>query len=131
AAAGRARTATRANHSARIRSLLRLGLTRSIPQVAKIRAVLDVEIDPEAAGFDPARLTRIDRHYTRYVEEGKLPCFLVVIARDGKVVHIAKAGRRDVEADLPVELDTQFRIYSMTKPITSVAAMLLWEEGAF
>lgn len=93
--------------------------------------MLDVEIDPEAAGFDPARLTRIDRHYTRYVEEGKLPCFLVVIARDGKVVHIAKAGRRDVEADLPVELDTQFRIYSMTKPITSVAAMLLWEEGAF
>ena len=54
-----------------------------------------------------------------------------MIARDGKVVHIAKGGLRDVEAGLPVELDTQFRIYSMTKPITSVAAMLLWEEGAF
>jgi len=93
--------------------------------------VLSVETDPVEAGFDPERLNRIDRHYQRYVDEGKLPGFLALIARDGEVVHIAKGGLRDVEAGLPVELDTQFRIYSMTKPITSVAAMLLWEEGAF
>jgi CubicO group peptidase (beta-lactamase class C family) len=93
--------------------------------------VLTVEIDPAQAGFEPERLNRIDRHYQRYVDEGKLPGFLALIARDGQVVHIAKGGYRDVEAGLPVELDTQFRIYSMTKPITSVAAMLLWEEGAF
>jgi CubicO group peptidase (beta-lactamase class C family) len=94
-------------------------------------AVLSLETDPAEAGFDPERLTRIDRHYQRYVDEGKLPGFLAVIARDGQVIHVAKGGYRDVEAGLPVELDTQFRIYSMTKPITSVAAMLLWEEGAF
>ena len=93
--------------------------------------VLTVEIDPQDAGFDAQRLARIDRHYARYVDEGKLPGYLCVIARDGRVVHVAKGGRRDVEADLPVTDDTLWRIYSMTKPITSVAAMMLWEEGAF
>src|SRR3954447_10522068 len=90
-----------------------------------------VEQDPAEAGFDAQRLERIDRHYARYVDEGKLPGFMATIARDGRVVHVAKAGLRDVEAGLPVETDTLWRIYPRTKPITSVAAMLLWEEGAF
>jgi CubicO group peptidase (beta-lactamase class C family) len=93
--------------------------------------VLHAEIDPREAGFDPGRLARIDRHYQRYVDEGKLPGFLALIARDGQVVHVAKGGLRDVEAGTPVQDDTLFRIYSMTKPITSVAAMMLFEEGAF
>src|SRR3954467_14777095 len=92
---------------------------------------MNVEQDPAAAGFDPQRLQRIDRHFQRYVDDGKLPGFLLAVARDGKIVHVAKAGRRDVEAGAPVTEDTLWRIYSMTKPITSVAAMLLWEEGAF
>ena len=92
---------------------------------------MNVEIDPAEAGFDPQRLARIDRHYARYVDDGKLPGFLAVIARDGKIVHVARGGLADVEADQPVRDDTLWRIYSMTKPITSVAAMLLWEEGAF
>jgi CubicO group peptidase (beta-lactamase class C family) len=93
--------------------------------------VLTVEIDPTEAGFDAERLNRIDGHYARYVDEGKLPGFLAAIARDGKVVHVARGGLRDIEAGLPVEAGTLWRIYSMTKPITSVAAMMLWEEGAF
>ncbi|MDA0166573.1 beta-lactamase family protein [Solirubrobacter ginsenosidimutans] len=93
--------------------------------------MLHVEIDPAEAGFAADRLARIDRHYQRYVDEGKLSGFLAVIARDGRLVHVAKGGLRDVEAGTPVEDDTVFRIYSMTKPITSVAAMMLWEEGAF
>jgi CubicO group peptidase (beta-lactamase class C family) len=93
--------------------------------------VLQVEIDPAEAGFAAQRLQRIDRHYQRYVDAGLLPGFLAVIARDGRIAHIARGGLRDVEAGAPVEADTLFRIYSMTKPITSVAAMLLWEEGAF
>ena len=93
--------------------------------------MLQVEIDPADAGFDAQRLARIDRHYARYVDDGRLPGFLAVIARDGRVVHVARAGLRDVEAGVPVEPDTLWRIYSMTKPIVSVAAMLLWEEGAF
>src|SRR4051812_40439222 len=92
---------------------------------------MNVEQDPAQAGFDPERLARIDRHFQRYVDDGKLPGFLLAIARDGQLVHTAKGGLRDVEAGLPVTDDTLWRIYSMTKPITSVAAMMLWEGGAF
>ena len=59
---------------------------------------MNVEIDPAEAGFDAQRLARIDRHYARYVDEGKLAGFQCVIARDGHVVHVAQAGRSDVEA---------------------------------
>jgi len=93
--------------------------------------VLTVETDPAEAGFDARRLARVDTHFARYVDEGKLPGFLAVIAREGRVVHVAKGGKADLEAGRAVADDTLWRIYSMTKPITSVAAMLLWEEGAF
>jgi CubicO group peptidase (beta-lactamase class C family) len=82
-------------------------------------------------GFDDARLERIREHFQRYVDDGRLPGFLVRIARDGELAYQARGGRRDLEADLPVEEDTLWRIFSMTKPITSVAAMMLWEEGRF
>ena len=94
-------------------------------------AELKVEIDPAEAGFDPGRLARIDQHFARYVDDGRLPGWLIVISRDGHVVHLSTYGDRDKEAGLPVELDTIFRMYSMTKPITAVAAMMLYEEGAF
>ncbi|HEX5494105.1 MAG TPA: serine hydrolase domain-containing protein [Mycobacteriales bacterium] len=92
---------------------------------------LQVDVDPAEVGFDPGRLARIDRHFRRYVDDGRLPGWLVMISRDGRVAHLSTYGQRDVEAGLPVEIDTLFRIYSMTKPITSVAAMMLHEEGAF
>src|SRR3954452_14619960 len=93
--------------------------------------VLARETDPAELGFDAARLERIDRHFARYVDDGRLPGYLAVVARDGRVAHVASAGKRDLETGAPVELDTLWRIYSMTKPVTTVAAMLLWEEGAF
>src|SRR4051812_10483260 len=92
---------------------------------------LKVEIDPAEAGFEPGRLGRLGARLSRYVDDGLLPGWLLVLARRGQVVHLETCGQRDVEAGLPVELDTIFRIYSMTKPITSVAALMLWEEGAF
>src|SRR5207253_3291577 len=76
-------------------------------------------------------LQRIARHFARYVDDGRLPGWLLAVTRGGRVVHVSTYGQRDVEADRPVELDTVFRIYSMTKPVTSVAAMMLYEEGAF
>ena len=82
------------------------------------------------SGIDLARLGRLRAHFDRYVEDGRLPGWLVVVHRDGET-HLECSGRRDIEADLPVEEDTLWRIYSMTKPITSVAAMMLWEEGHF
>ncbi|MBL8774361.1 MAG: beta-lactamase family protein [Acidimicrobiales bacterium] len=81
--------------------------------------------------MDAARLGRIDAHFRRYVDEGRLPGWQLALTRGGKVVHLARHGHRDVEAGLPVEDDTVFRIYSMTKPVTSVATMLLYEEGLF
>ncbi len=92
---------------------------------------LSVEVDPAELGFDSGRLARIDRHFASYVEDGRLPGWLAVVARDGQVVHVGSSGMRDVEAGLPVEHDTLWRIYSMTKPITAVAAMSLFEEGRF
>jgi CubicO group peptidase (beta-lactamase class C family) len=91
---------------------------------------LKVDVDPAEVGFDAERLTRIDRRFARYVDEGLLPGYLAVVTRHGKIVHVASAGHRDVEAGLPIEQDTAWRIFSMTKPITSVAAMMLFEAGA-
>jgi CubicO group peptidase (beta-lactamase class C family) len=92
---------------------------------------LAVEVEAGRVGLDAGRLHRIDRHFARYVDDGRLPGWLVLVARHGKVAHLATYGRRDLEAGLPVEPDTRFRIYSMTKPVTAVAAMQLYEEGAF
>jgi CubicO group peptidase (beta-lactamase class C family) len=93
--------------------------------------VTDVEHDPREAGVDPHRMARVDRHLSRYVDDGRLAGWQLVVTRRGRVVHSSVHGLRDVEAGLPVEPDTLWRIYSMTKPITSVVAMQLYEEGAF
>ena len=89
------------------------------------------EVDPGDVGFDAERLRRIDTHFQRYVDDGRLAGYLVAVAREGQVAHLATYGQRDMENNQPVELDTLWRIFSMTKPITSVAAMMLYEEGAF
>ncbi|MCW0215766.1 MAG: beta-lactamase family protein [Pseudonocardia sp.] len=91
---------------------------------------LKIEAEAAEVGMDAARLGRIDPHFQRYVDDGKLAGYSLAIARRGKIVHLGQYGLRDVEADLPVTDDTIWRIYSMTKPITSVAALMLWEEGA-
>ncbi len=92
---------------------------------------LALRTDPDRIGFDPARLARIDEHFGRYVDDGRLAGWQIVVTRRGEIAHSATYGMRDREAGLPVEPDTIWRIYSMTKPITSVAAMMLWEEGRF
>jgi CubicO group peptidase (beta-lactamase class C family) len=94
-------------------------------------AELGVELEPAELGFDAVRLARIDRHFNRYVEDGRLPGWMVVIGREGQTAYVSMSGQRDVEAGRPVEADTIWRVYSMTKPVTTVAAMMLWEEGAF
>ena len=98
--------------------------TDSLPPV-------DLAANAADLGFDPGRLARIDRHFRAYVDDGRLPGWLIAVTRHGRLAHLATYGQRDREAGLPVEHDTIFRIYSMTKPITSVAAMMLYEEGAF
>jgi CubicO group peptidase (beta-lactamase class C family) len=92
---------------------------------------LEVDVDPGEVGFDPERLTRIDRHFATYVDGGRLPGWLIAVSRGGRVAHLSTYGHRDVDSGAAIERDTLFRIYSMTKPITSVAALMLYEEGAF
>ena len=94
-------------------------------------AGLKADVDPAEVGFDAGRLVRIDRHFKHYVDDGRLPGWLLTVSRNGRLAYVSGYGLRDVEAGLPVETDTLWRIYSMTKPITSVAAMMLLEEGAF
>jgi CubicO group peptidase (beta-lactamase class C family) len=82
-------------------------------------------------GFDPARLARLDKHFSKYVDDGRLAGWQLAVTRGDAIAHEAAYGWRDREAGLPVESDTIWRIASMTKPITAVAAMTLWEEGVF
>jgi CubicO group peptidase (beta-lactamase class C family) len=93
-------------------------------------AQLEVDAEPEEVGFDAGRLERIDSHFRRYVDDGRLPGWTIAVARRGRVVHLAHHGLADLEAGRPVADDTIWRIYSMTKPIASVAAMMLYERGA-
>jgi CubicO group peptidase (beta-lactamase class C family) len=92
-------------------------------------AQLRQETDPCEAGLDAKALDRLDQHFARYVDEGRLPGYLVAVARGGRVAHLTAHGRRDLAAGLPVEADTLWRIYSMTKPVTAVAVLQLVEEG--
>jgi CubicO group peptidase (beta-lactamase class C family) len=92
---------------------------------------LKVEIDPAEVGLDPERLQRIGRQFGRYVDDGQLPGWLITVNRRGHLAYVAQSGVRDLASSRPVETDTLWRIYSMSKPITSVAAMILWEEGGF
>ena len=85
---------------------------------------------PESAGMSKAALDRLEQHLKlRYIDSGRFPGTQLLIYRRGKIVHSTVQGFADVERKVPVKDDTIFRIYSMTKPITSVAFMMLVEEG--
>ena len=85
---------------------------------------------PESAGMSKAALDRVEAHLKhRYIDSGRFPGTQLLIYRRGKIVHSTVQGLADVERKVPVKDDTIFRIYSMTKPITSVAFMMLVEEG--
>ena len=86
---------------------------------------------PETVGLSASRLARLDEVMKRrYVDSGRLPGMLTMVYRRGKLVHTGMAGHMDLERDKPMREDAIFRIYSMTKPITAVALMMLVEEGA-
>jgi CubicO group peptidase (beta-lactamase class C family) len=85
---------------------------------------------PESAGMSKAALDRLENHLKqRYVDAGRFPGTQLLVYRRGKVVHSTVQGFADVERKVAVKDDTIFRIYSMTKPLTSVAFMMLVEEG--
>ena len=90
------------------------------------------QVNPETLGLNAAQLARIGEHLRgRYIEPGKLPGSITLVARYGRVGLLDVAGLSDLERDTPMREDTIFRIYSMSKPITSVALMMLYERGLF
>jgi CubicO group peptidase (beta-lactamase class C family) len=93
---------------------------------------LDVTLDGAAAGFDPNRLAALmPRLQERYIDSGLFAGLHMVVARGGQAVLSGRLGVSDLKSGDPLAADAIYRIYSMTKPITSVAAMMLYEEGRF
>src|ERR1700722_20947597 len=91
-----------------------------------------MKINPIGAGLDEGRLERITEHLqSRYVDAGRVAGCQVAVARHGQLGYFRSLGLRDLERSLPVDEDTIWRIYSMTKPITGVALMSLYERGMF
>ncbi len=91
-----------------------------------------MKIDADAAGLDAGRLERVTEHLTRnYIDTGRIAGCQVTVARHGSVGYFRSLGSMDLERDKPVADDTIWRIYSMTKPITGVALMSLYERGLF
>ena len=86
---------------------------------------------PAKVGMSAERLERVSAKMDEYVDQGKLAGMTVVIARHGNIAYSENFGMRDREAGRPIESDTIFRIWSMSKPITSTAVMMLYEEGLF
>jgi len=86
---------------------------------------------PLDAGFTNEGLEKLKTHFQGYVDDGKLAGLTTLVARRGKIVHFETYGEQDKAAGIATADDTVFRIYSMTKPVTGVAMMMLWEEGKY
>src|SRR5438067_5346485 len=102
--------------------------TVSLPVCARELQPLATAI-PEQVGVSAERLERITSMLKKEIADGKLPGAVVMVARKGKIVYSDAIGFQDKGAEMPMKLDSIFRIYSMTKPLVSVAAMMLVEDG--
>jgi CubicO group peptidase (beta-lactamase class C family) len=88
-------------------------------------------VDPDRVGLATTPLDGVDALVQSYISEGKLAGVVMLIARDGKIAHAGVYGQMDIEGGQPMRRDALFRIYSMTKPLTGVALMTLYDEGRF
>ena len=86
---------------------------------------------PEKEGFSKEQLARLNAKFHAHVDEGRTAGIITLIARHGKIVHFDVYGKADIEAGAPMKADSLFRMYSMTKPVTSTALLILYEEGKF
>lgn len=107
-------------------ALLVPGITLGAPPTSGLKTA-----KPGSVGMSTARLARVDAMMQRYIDDELIAGSVTLVARRGKVVHLSALGLADVEANRTMTPDTIFRIASMTKPITSVALMMLYEEGHF
>jgi CubicO group peptidase (beta-lactamase class C family) len=84
---------------------------------------------PETVGVSAKRLERLDAGMKGLVESGRVAGIVTVLVRHGKIAHFTAHGTKDIRTSDPMTRDSIFRIYSMTKPVTGVAMMMLYEEG--
>lgn len=110
-------------------SLILFSLTTAFSQTA--HPILSMAPTPEAGGFSSKRLSRIDTTLKEYVDKGRMNGAVAMIVHDGKIVYYKNFGYNDQEAKTPMQKEGIFRIASQTKAITSVAVMMLFEEGKF
>ena len=88
-------------------------------------------VAPEEVGFSSDQLNKIENHFQGRVDRGEIAGIVTLVARNGKIAHLSAVGYQDVDQQIPMETDTLFRIYSMTKPIASTALMMLYQDGHF
>lgn len=99
------------------------------PAAAVVQPAFTPAASPEAVGFDSARLAKLDAYMKGVVDQGRVAGMTTFLARKGKVVSFKTYGKASLATGAPMTEDAIFRIYSMTKPITGVAMMILFEEG--
>ena len=111
-------------------ALLFTALVTGLLQVAApVRAQSLASASPESVGLSTERLAQIGKVFGAEVDQGRLPGAVVAVARKGKLVYFEALGYQDKPADKKMQKDSIFRVYSMTKPWTSLAAMMLVEDG--
>lgn len=89
------------------------------------------KVSPEAAGLSSAALAQVTQNLQAHVDAGHIAGVVAAVLKDGKLVYLEALGQRDIASSSPMLDDALFRTYSMTRPVTSLAAMILWEEGLF
>lgn len=119
----------RAYFAAALSAALLAGAPGAWAKDAAPAAALSPAASPESVGFDSARLAKLDAAMAKVVTDGRVAGMTTLLARHGKVVSFKTYGKTSLETGQPMNKDEIFRIYSMTKPIVSVAAMMLVEEG--
>ena len=111
---------------------MRLSITFALIMLASGLQASELPMaNPEDVGFSSERLQKISEFTQRAVDEGRHAGFVTMVARHGKIVHFETVGHYGIDNDKPLEKDALFRIFSMTKPVTAVAMMMLYEEDKF
>lgn len=112
----------------RVVAVVAFGLVIAVSQPVFSQGLTRVQ-KPEDVGFSSARLARLTEHVKLGVTKGEIPGAIVLVARNGKIAYLESFGLRDPDSGAPMKSDAIFRIASMTKPFTSLAIMMLAEEG--
>ncbi len=119
-----------------IAASLLLGAAAALAQIPLVAAVAGLALglplaEPEAVGLSTERLGRVDALVEGAIADDQIAGAVALVARDGHIAHVSAYGMADIDDDEPMQVDTIFRFASMTKPITSLAVMMLYEEGHF